>query len=152
MSEINEIRRQFQNGNWHKFVNSVTIDKLRGWDNQTIRFQFPICAVVGENGSGKSTVLKAVAGAYQTDPSPPKNFYPAKMFLYTHWDRASIPTGSLITHSIREGDRQHDGKWKRTAEWAYSPKGKRPKRPVVFLDISRTVPIDATAGYAKIAK
>ena len=150
MSELSEIRRQFHNGNWKKFVNSVAIDKLRGWDGTAINFRFPICAIVGENGSGKSTILRAVASAYETKPKP---FYPGKMFLNSAWDTASVPPSSLISYKITEGEnRTIEGKWKRTTEWAYSPKGKRPVRHVAFLDISRTLPLDATAGYAKIAK
>jgi predicted ATPase len=155
MGEINEMRKQFQNGNWKKFINRVTIDKLRGWNNQSVEFRFPVCAIVGENGSGKSTVLRAVSCAYENDidAGKPKNNYPSKYYLNTQWDSNSVPTGSTITYMIKEGDRTlTDNKWRKTQDWGYSPKGKRPKRPVVFLDISRTVPLDATAGYAKIAK
>jgi len=153
MSEINEMRKQFQNGNWQKFINSITIDKLRGWDNQTVRFRFPICTLVGENGSGKSTVLRAIACAYENTLKAAKNYYPSKLFLTTQWDATSVQTGSCITYEIKEGDRIiPESKWKKTLDWGYSPKGKRPHRPVIFLDISRTLPIDATAGYAKIVK
>ena len=41
---------------------------------------------------------------------------------------------------------------KKTNDWGFSPRQKKPKRNVYFLDISRTLPLDATAGYAKIAK
>jgi ABC-type dipeptide/oligopeptide/nickel transport system ATPase component len=38
---------------------------LRGWDGQKIPFSFPIVAIVGENGSGKSTVLQCAASVYR---------------------------------------------------------------------------------------
>jgi predicted ATPase len=153
MNEINDIRRQFQNGNWRKFINSVTISKIRGWDNRSVRFMFPICALVGENGTGKSTILRAVVCSYENNFNSTGNYYPSKLFLDTRWDAASVPTGSTITYEIKEGNRLiTDRNWKKTKHWGYSPKGKRPLRPVSFLDISRTLPLDATAGYAKIAK
>jgi predicted ATPase len=153
MSEIQEIRKQFQNGSWKKFVNAITIDKIRGWENQTVRFQFPVSVLVGENGSGKSTVLRAVVCAYENDLESAKSYYPSKLFLNTPWDTASVQKGSMITYEIKEGEKlSSDSKWKKTQDWGYSPKGHRPHRAVVFLDISRTLPLDATAGYAKIAQ
>lgn len=55
--EINTITRQFPD-QWPQFIEMVQIDGLRGWTGQTINFQFPVVAIVGENGSGKSTILK----------------------------------------------------------------------------------------------
>jgi len=147
------MRKQFQNGNWSKFLNSVTVDKLRGWSNQTVQFKFPICILVGENGSGKSTILRAAVCAYENSLPSKKSYYPAKLFLNTQWDSTSVQKGSSIIYEIKEGDRMiPESKWRKTQDWGYSPKGKRPSRHIVFLDISRTLPIDATAGYAKIAK
>jgi recombinational DNA repair ATPase RecF len=44
---------------WPKFLDSIDINGLRGWRGQRIEFPFPIVAIVGENGSGKSTILQA---------------------------------------------------------------------------------------------
>jgi predicted ATPase len=152
MPEINEMRRQFNNEQWPKFIRSVTIDKLRGWDNQTIKFRFPVCAIAGENGSGKSTILRAAVCAYTNTLPNAQTFFPSKLFLWTNWDEASVPRDSSLIYTIKQGTQPIGGKWKRTNDWGYSPKGNRPERHVVFLDVSRTLPLDATAGYAKIAK
>lgn len=152
MSEINEIRRRFQNDGWPKFIKKITLDKLRGWGGQTVQFRFPICVIAGENGSGKSTVLRALVCAYENVLPGKKTFFPSQLFLKTQWDENSVPRDTLITYETKEGTRNSQGKWKRTNDLGYSPKGKRPRRAVVFLDISRTLPLDATAGYAKIAK
>lgn len=148
MSEVNEIRRQFAEGKWKKFVKSVKIDNLHGWSGQTINFNFPVCAIVGENGIGKSTFLKAAACAY--DNKNMQTFYPSRMFVKTQWDQGSID-GAYIEYVIQEGVNTKETHWKKTNDWGYTPRTK-PKRHVYFLDVSRTLPLDATAGYAKIAK
>lgn len=151
MSEINEIRRQFLMRRWPQFIDSVKIDKIRGWAGQTVEFRFPICAICGENGSGKSTVLRAIACAYENTIPEGKTFYPSKLFLNTRWDVNSVQRGATISFSIRQGNQQSTVNWKKTQDWGCSPKSNRPQRSVVFLDISRTLPLDATVGYAKIA-
>lgn len=149
MSEINEIRRQFAEGQWKKFIKSIKIANIHGWDGQEILFNYPVCAVVGENGIGKSTFLKAAACAYDNMGMP--SFYPSKMFVKTQWDQRSI-NGAFIEYVIQEGAKTRTTHWKKTNDWGYTPKKNKPKRQVYFLDVSRTLPLDATAGYAKIAK
>jgi len=151
MSDFHEIKRQFDNGLWKKFLNKITLTNLRGWSGQTVEFRFPVCAVAGENGSGKSTVLKAAACAYDNMHRGARKLTPALLFLKTQWDNSSIQDAE-IKHEITHGDKNIQGKWKKTNDWGYSPKGSRPERQVFFLDISRTLPLDATAGYAKVAK
>ena len=150
MDEVNEIFRQFHQGHgeWKKFINSIKITNIHGWSGQTMEFHYPVVAVVGENGIGKSTFLKAAVCAYKNTAG--KDFYPSKMFMNTQWDREAL-NGALIEYHIREGNVERDLKWKRTKEWGFTPKKKKPERYVSFWDISRTLPIDATAGYAKVA-
>lgn len=150
MGEIENIKRQFHQGSgeWKKFINSIKITNIHGWTGQEMKFHFPVVAVVGENGIGKSTFLKAAVCAYKNDAG--KDFYPSKMFMNTQWDRDAM-SGAMIEYNIREGDQSRDLKWKRTQEWGFTPKTKKPRRYVSFWDISRTLPLDATAGYAKVA-
>lgn len=149
MSEIGELKKQFADGKWKKFIKSITIKNIHGWDGQSIDFKFPVCAVVGENGIGKSTFLKAAACAYNNING--LTFYPSKMYVKTQWDNNSIE-GAYIEYSIQEGDNIRHTHWKKTNDWGYTPKKNKPRRNVYFLDVSRTLPLDATAGYAKIAK
>lgn len=149
MSEVGELRKQFSEGKWKKFIKSITINNIHGWNGQRIDFNFPVCAVVGENGIGKSTFLKAAACAY--DNKGGATFYPSKMFVKTQWDLNAID-GAYIEYVIQEGDNTKPTHWKKTNDWGYTPKKKKPKRNVFFLDVSRTLPLDVTAGYAKIAR
>lgn len=150
--ELHQLMRQYyrENGSeWQKFLKSIQIKNLHGWDDQEIIFQFPVVAIVGENGIGKSTFLKAAACAYQNEAG--KDFYPSNMFLRTRWDDEGM-RGACIIYKVKQGNQDLTLRWKKSKDWTFSPKANKPKRAVYFLDISRTLPLDATAGYAKIAK
>jgi predicted ATPase len=56
--EVNTIRGQFQAGQWPQFLQMVSIAGLRGWTGQSVEFNYPIVAVVGENGSAKVTGIR----------------------------------------------------------------------------------------------
>lgn len=150
MGEIEQLFRQFDHGDgeWQKFIKSIKITNIHGWTGQEMQFKFPVVAVVGENGIGKSTFLKAAVCAY--DNQAGKSFYPSKMFMSTQWDEPAL-SGASIEYTVRLGNSSRNLKWKKTQDWGFAPKGKKPKRNTYFLDISRTLPLDATAGYAKIA-
>lgn len=149
--EVEEIKRKMLNQPWPRYLRSLQIAGLRGWGaddaSPEIRFDFPVTVVAGENGAGKSTVLKAAAAAYAHPTDKASTFYPATFFPDTAWDRIS---GVTLTYKIREGTADKTfALRKRTERWRMP---ERPKRYVFWQDISRTLPIDATAGYARLAK
>lgn len=150
MRALEELLKKYENGaeNWQNFLKSIKITNVHGWNGQEIEFKFPIVAIVGENGIGKSTFLKAAVCAYQNKNG--KTFYPSKMFMSTKWDKDGLD-GALIEYKVKLGNTERLLKWKKTKDWGYAPKKNKPQRNVFFLDISRTLPLDATAGYAKIA-
>jgi predicted ATPase len=134
-------------GGWPQFLEAVQVDGLRGWQDQWIEFRFPVVAIAGENGSGKSTILKAAAAAYGPTPAS-KDYSPDDFFPTTPWEDVRgvrlgyrIRRGNAVTsHSVR----------KQTTRWRGMPE--RPARATQFLDISRTQPIDTLIGYGRIAR
>lgn len=151
MGIIEEIFRQFKHGEgeWKQFIKSIKITNIHGWQGQKINFSYPVVALVGENGIGKSTFLKAAACAYKNKCN--YTFYPSQMFMRTQWDESALD-GATIEYEVLCGNQIRSLKWKKTKDWGFSPRAQKPARNVYFMDISRTVPLDATAGYAKIAK
>lgn len=135
------------NSPWPKYLRAVGIDGLHQWRKQEIRFDFPVTVIAGENGSGKSTVLKAAAAAYSHPTDRTKSFYPAIFFPDTAWERV---THATLTYKVREGKSEKTYTARKISErWRFQ---ERPRRHVIFEDISRTLPLDATVGYATIAR
>lgn len=144
--EMRRLQKKWAGKNsWPKRLEWLEIDGMRGWSNQRIKFEFPIVAVVGENSSGKSTVLQAAACVYRGDP---RTYYPTEFFPDTAWDKLR---GITIRYGYAEGDKIQDGSLrKRTTRWLGQTD--RPSRAVKFEDLNRIQPVGARVGYARIAK
>lgn len=110
-------------------------------------FGFPVVAVVGENGTGKSTILKSAACAYENSGAE-RTFYPSGFFLDTHWDSVTKVT---LAFTVRQGDTATSYQIRKPSQ-RWSIPDKQTKRNVFWFDISRTLPLDASAGYARLAK
>lgn len=140
--------RHASNG-WPRFLSAVKIDGLRGWSSQTVEFRYPVVAIAGMNGAGKSTVLKAAAAAYQAAPgSPTITYYPDDFFPKTPWEEVS---GVVLTYTLRQGDNTVTNTVRKpTSRWRGAPE--RKQRPVYFLDISRIQPANTLIGYGRTAQ
>ncbi len=147
--EIRLLQNKWQSGQgWPKRLEWLEISNIRGWTGQRIAFLFPIVALVGENGVGKSTILQAIASSYSS--SSIGRYYASKFFPDTIWEtvraasikvsvREGLNTSSIVT-SVR----------KPTDRWRGNPE--RKQRPVVYVDLRRIQPIAARVGYARLAK
>ena len=65
-SQINDLLEKVQNKNYGKYLLKISIEKARAFKEKSITFDFPVTAIVGVNGGGKTTVLGAAACAYKT--------------------------------------------------------------------------------------
>jgi predicted ATPase len=146
-AEINTIRTQYQAGQWPQLLETVTLSGLRGWTGQTVSFPSPVTAIVGENGTGKSTILKCAACGYE-NADRSKRFFPSSFFVETHWDTIS---GVTIDYRVKLGASVRTYRTTKPSQRWRVPED-MPKRNVFLMDVSRTLPLDASVGYAKIAR
>jgi DMSO/TMAO reductase YedYZ molybdopterin-dependent catalytic subunit len=92
--------------NWPQWLEWIEIQNIRGWSGQRFEMRFPIMAVVGENGVGKSTVLQAAASIYNVKPASGKERFASHFFPDTPWDHVH---DAHIRYAVREGDTRHPG-------------------------------------------
>ena len=130
--------------------------KIRGLKDIKIEFKYPITAIAGRNGSGKTTALALAACAYHNTkngfklPHRRQTYYTFSDFFIQTSDE--IPPGGIIiqygflSNRWRKTPQRPDGRgigyqrrWKRSGgKWTkYSS---RVTRTVVYLGIDRVVP------------
>ena len=83
--EMQRLHSRWTTGTWPKWLDWIEIDGLRGWSGQRLDFRFPIVAIVGENGLGKSTVLQAIASVYRA-PGEGRGHFASDFFPATPWE------------------------------------------------------------------
>jgi len=149
MAVSNEIRRltaKWDTGTgWPQRLDWIEITGLRGWTGQRFDLRYPIMAVVGENGVGKSTVLQAAAAVYRSKET---NRFASDFFPDTWWEKIRNAT---VRYSVRQGQKTTEASIRKPGErWRGNPQ--RPSRHVSYIDLSRMQPVSARTGYTKLVK
>ena len=142
---------------WPRRLDWIEIGGVRGWQKERIELRYPIMAIVGENGAGKSTVLQCIASVYKSKPQkeqgrkrqPKKLIYASDFFPDTAWETIKDAT---IRYSFRQGGNPPMEGTLRKPEPRWRGYKERPSRQVIFRDLSRIQPITARVGYARLAK
>ncbi len=121
-------------------IKSIAIEKLKGLHNATIEFDKPLTAIMGVNGVGKSTVLHALACAFQPDGSGDDYRFPA--FFPPNTDSTWKDSKFCIEMEVHMKDGQSE-KVTKTYEKQFdrwTRYNNRPKRNVYYIGISTCVP------------
>ena len=130
---------------WPKWLEWLQIEGIRGWKGERVDFRFPLTVIVGENGSGKSTILQAAAAGYQ---SPTSDRFASDFFPDTPFEKIE---GAILRLSCRQGSSSTTTSVRKpTTRWRGNPS--RLQRPVEYIDLSRIQPIGARHGFAGLLK
>src|SRR5436190_21181897 len=148
MPVSNEIRRlsaKYGTGSgWPKRLEWFEISGLRGWSGQRFELRYPIMAVVGENGSGKSTILQAAAAVYHQEGGK----FAGDHFPDTCWEKIR---NAEIRYGYREGQHTHTNSLRKPGNrWRGNPD--RPSRLADYRGLERIQPIATRVGYTRIVK
>ena len=73
-SDITHLEEKVKKLSYSQYLPSMKLMNVRSFDHQTISFDFPVTAIIGTNGGGKSTILGATALAYKS--VKPGDFFP----------------------------------------------------------------------------
>ena len=151
--EVRRLKAKWESDSgWPKRLDWIEIDGIRGWQGQRFSLGFPIMAVVGENGTGKSTLLQAAASVYRPEDSEgdgPASVarFASGFFLDTPWDQIAA---AEIRCAIREGQTERTpALHKLSGRWRGNPQ--RRQRYVEYIDLSRIQPVPARVGYTRLA-
>jgi predicted ATPase len=148
-NEVRRLQARWRtNTGWPRRLEWIEIKGLRGWTGQRFSLQFPIMAVVGENGVGKSTVLQCCAATYRAPGTTgEKDRFASDFFPDTPWDQVR---DASIAYSVTEGDQRFvSAIIKPTGRWRRNPD--RRQRFVEYIDLSRVQPVPARVGYTRLA-
>jgi ABC-type multidrug transport system ATPase subunit len=133
LSQVNQLLEKVQNKNYGKYLLKITIGKARSFHNKFITFDFPVTALIGPNGGGKTTILGAAACAYKT-------IKPSLFFAKSGRFDSSMQNWrfeyELIDRETKSSNTLH-----RTAKFTnYRWSRGGMDRDVVVFGVSRTVP------------
>lgn len=166
MSCYRETETDRKNKQW--FANNKTCNTLqkiaieqssvRGVGMFEMEFNYPISVIVGENGSGKSTVLSLISCAFHNNtPFCPMSLLSNKKKVrcyYTYSDFFAFAPGEVgFGSDIKITSSFLTDKTKNTDTRSKTPRGKwkdydtRPKRAVSFLGINRILPPSESLTY-----
>lgn len=141
---INELTEKVSERHYRKYLPKLTIKKLRGFTEQTITFDFPVTAIIGPNGGGKTTILGAAACAY-------KDIYPRRFFAKSGNFDESMQDWS-IEYELIDRDISAKDSIKRTSSFKNLRWNRDAvDRPVLLFGVSRTVPPNEKIEYVKCA-
>lgn len=139
---LEKVRRQ----NYGKYLLRTRLEHVRAFRGPAVTFEFPVTALIGPNGGGKSTVLGSAACAYRD--IRPGIFFPKSAIgddSMADWAiEYSAIDKSLNPHAeLRRGCRFRQMRWKRSDVLV---------RPVLYFGIERTVPAGEKPRFKKLMR
>lgn len=141
LSTIDGLLDKAAKKNYGKYLSRLILKQVRGFKDEPISFDFPITALIGPNGGGKTTILGAAGCAYKS--IQPRRFF-AKSGMYDEGMQ-----GWALEYEIIDRDMNKKDIVRRTASFK-NLKWNRDalERNVLLFGVSRTTPIIERAEFS----
>lgn len=118
-------------------LKEITIKKLKGINNLSLSFEKKLVALMGVNGSGKSTILHALACVYS--PHDKGEDYKFSYFFTPNpdasWDGSCFTVINYDYNEDKETPKKYEKKGHRWARYSL-----RPERDVYFMGVTSCIP------------
>jgi predicted ATPase len=142
-SDIENLEEKVKKLAYDKYLPRLRLAKVRSFTNQAISFDFPVTAIIGTNGGGKSTILGTVALAYKE--VKPGDFFPKSNISDTsmaNWRIEYDIIDRKVNKSalIQRNARFVAAKWRRDTVL---------ERSVIVIPIQRTVPANEQTRFKR---
>jgi AAA15 family ATPase/GTPase len=144
-SEVRDLLAKVKRNDFGAYLRRIRLTRVRAFSGETVEFEFPVTALIGTNGGGKSTILGAAAIAYKA--IRPALFFPKSSLgdesmaewaiAYELIDKTKNPT-----QTIQRSARFRNAKWARDDLI---------DRPILYFGINRTVPAGERREFKKLA-
>lgn len=132
-SVIDRMKEKVRRENYRKYLRKVRLVACRAFKNELVQFDFPVTALIGPNGGGKTTILGACALLYES--VEPRRFFARNQQLDKGMKNWSI------SYEAIDRDQNKDESIKRSARFSSEKWSRKSlKRNVVILGVERTLP------------
>ena len=144
-SVIRRLLLKVREENYGKYLRRIRLNKVRAFEGEVVSFDFPVTALIGTNGGGKSTVLGSAAIAYKS--TKPAIFFPKSSIgdqTMENWNIGYdlIDKGKSANQTFQRSARFKRSKWARDDII---------DRKLLHFGIQRTVPAGERRDFKKFA-
>lgn len=143
-SEINQLLEKARDRNYGQYLASMDLNYVRGIRDQRVSFDFPVSAIIGTNGGGKTTILGA-AGLIYKSVAPARFFSKGGKYDNTMQDWR-------IAYEIIDRVQNKNSQISRTASFRQKKWNRDSlEREVPIFGVSRTVPASEKKEFRRFA-
>jgi predicted ATPase len=143
-STIDALLEKAANRNYGRYLLKLVLKHVRGFSGEPVVFDFPVTALIGPNGGGKTTVMGAAGCAYKS--VAPKQFF-AKSGKYDETMQDWGIEYELIDRDVNKKDAVRRTASFRNQRWNRDAL----ERDVLVFGVSRTVPANERGELLKCA-
>ncbi|HVC52489.1 MAG TPA: AAA family ATPase [Stellaceae bacterium] len=144
-SAIRDLIAKVRRNDYGAYLKKIRLNRARAFTDQIVDLEFPVTALIGTNGGGKSTVLGAAALAHKS--IRPALFFPKSSIGDVSMSNWSIGYEMIDKRRSPTSPLQRNARFK-NAKWA---RDDLLDRTVLYFGINRTVPAGERREFKKLA-